>query len=231
MNCLEFRRRVAAEPDLASDGLREHIRHCAACRQFRDELLELDCRLRSALLTPVADDLAARILLAQSTLSRRRQQRRRWLALAASVLLVTSLAVFFTSHETARPLDEIVVAHIEAEVAHLSERRDVPMTQLQHVLARVGQHLHGDIGPVNYAGVCPIGRHEGAHLVVDGRQGPVTVLILPETRVVERRVIERDGWHGLILPARQGSMAIVGKPGEELEAVARRILGRLGQVS
>ena len=231
MNCLDFRRRIAARPERLDETLTRHVRECTACARFETELHELDEDIRRVLDVPVPEQLAPRILLAQSTRCRRRQSRLWWLASAASLLLLVGLIVAIVNQRADEPLEDVVVAHIRAEAHHLTERNDVPVEKLQNVLARVGQRVVGDIGAINYAGVCPIGARNGAHLIIEGQRGPVTVLILPATVVAQRRSIDVTDLHGMILPAENGSIAIVGTPGEDLEPVARRILSHLGQVS
>jgi hypothetical protein len=66
---------------------------------------------------------------------------------------------------------------------------------------------------VRYAGVCDIRRRPGAHLVLAGERGPVTVLLMPDERVSQRTAARRRP-EGVILPVDGGSLAIVGSRGE-----------------
>ncbi len=58
-------------------------------------------------------------------------------------------------------------------------------------------------------------------------EGPVTVLILPGERIGGRIPILDPSLRGIIVPVERGSIAIVGEPGEALDAVERRILGAM----
>jgi len=49
MDCLEFRRRVGAEPSLAGAEIEAHRRDCLACARHQDELRALDAQIARAL--------------------------------------------------------------------------------------------------------------------------------------------------------------------------------------
>ncbi len=83
------------------------------------------------------------------------------------------------------------------------------------------------LGTVNYAGNCDIrNKQKGAHIVLQGKKGPVTVLIMPAEEVTARRRISDQRFHGVIIPAPRGSYAIVGEHDEALEPYVKQ-LGRI----
>jgi len=77
---------------------------------------------------------------------------------------------------------------------------------------------------VRYAGICDIRRRPGAHLVLAGERGPVTVLLMPDERVSQRAPLRTGDLEGVVLPVDGGSMAIVGSRGEPLNALAVEML-------
>ena len=45
MDCLEFRRRIGAEPSLAGSEIEAHRRDCPACARYQDELRAMDAQI------------------------------------------------------------------------------------------------------------------------------------------------------------------------------------------
>jgi hypothetical protein len=121
------------------------------------------------------------------------------------------------------PLDREVLSHIEKEASHLAERRELSPAQVNEVLATLDITVAGDLGTVHYAGTCWIHMRLGAHLVLSGEKGPVTVLLLPDQRVAGRIPIRDRSLRGIIVPVEWGSIAIVGEPGEALDVIERRL--------
>ena len=120
-------------------------------------------------------------------------------------------------------VSELALAHVNNELHHLEDRLDVPLDKVNSVLAKVGAQLQQDLGKVNYAGTCPIREHTGAHLVVAGVRGPVTLLFMPGEQLDQRQVLQDQRFSGVVLPTANGSIAIVGERGEPLERLERRL--------
>ena len=64
-----------------------------------------------------------------------------------------------------------------------------------------GAHLNGDLGPVYHVSRCPLDGREVVHLVLGGRRGPVTVLLLPGVGMSEPHAVTSDRYTGVLLPA------------------------------
>ena len=62
------------------------------------------------------------------------------------------------------------------------------------------------------------------HLVMQGEQGPVTILLLPDEAVDAPVPIEGQGINGIILPVGDGSVAIIGERNEKLEAIEKNVV-------
>jgi len=61
------------------------------------------------------------------------------------------------------------------------------------------------------------------HLVVQTTQGPVTVMILRNQRTAGRRSFQESGMTGIIVPAPQGSIAILARGNVNLETLASQM--------
>lgn len=124
------------------------------------------------------------------------------------------------------PLAPDIVAHIHHEPkALVVTARTVPAAELEGVLRRGRASLSGPVGQVSYAKLCPFRGQMVAHFVVQGERGPVTVMLLPDEHVTEATPIDESGFKGTVVPLESGgSVAIVGQPDEDLEAIRDRLL-------
>ncbi|UCE88228.1 MAG: DUF3379 family protein [Pseudomonadota bacterium] len=226
MNCLEFRRRITAEPVCSDAEVELHRRMCRSCAAFARRQQGFERQLRSVIKrinTP--DTLGARILLRQGTAATHlhRARRTRLFAAAATVLLSVGL-VFGVAMAPATPsLAQTVVAHVNGELHHLTDRNAVKLAQLNDVFARYGTALTQGIGTVHYAGACTIRKYSGVHMVLQGEKGVVTVLFMPREHRLMRTPIMDRRFDGVIVPTPVGSMAIVGERGEPLGEIEQRI--------
>lgn len=214
MNCLELRRILMAEPQRREGGVAEHLKDCAACANFAREMTALDVRLEAAFKVPVPEGLEARIAL-DGSLRNRRRPLRPWMALAASVVMVGLLTSFAWRHEhpSDATLASAVVRHIEnpEEVQAIGPNRALihDAAYIAGVMHTAGAGMQGGMDDVTYAQVCLFRGERVAHLVVQGANGPVTIMLLRHIHVDKSVPVDEDGFHGVIVPAGKGSIAIV----------------------
>lgn len=230
MNCIEFRRLYTAAPQHAPPAALAHREQCAACAAYAQRLQAFEPTLKNAVETAPPDGLAARILLRQAMHESRQRRQRRWYAVAAGLVLVVGLTVSIWLPSTPTlSLEQTVLHHIHNELHHLHDRKAVPSTQLSALLATIGTRLTAPaadpqpLGTVHYAGLCDMRRGRGAHLVVQGERGPVTLLVMPGEAIVDRKYVSDRRFNGIIVPVPGGSLAIVGEPEETLETIERRV--------
>jgi hypothetical protein len=227
MNCLEFRRLCLAEPATQDSEFMQHKRDCVRCAAFASDINQLDKKLVTALRIDVPDNLVSRIILRQSLHSdvASQRQRRGIYALVAGVLLTVGLMVgiFLATRAPTPSPDQRVLAHIEMERKLLSTEWDVGRPELARVLDRAGVELKGNPGRVRHASLCPLSKNGGVHLVFDGSKGPVIVLLMPKEFISKPIAIHSQKLEGVILPTRNGSMALVGQHGEHLQQIAQKI--------
>lgn len=227
MNCLSFNRILKSDPANQSADFMAHAQECAACAAKAREAAAFERQLRTALEIDVPTSLAPRILLKRSfeDVPRRTTLRRSVpYAIAASVLLIAGLvAGFFFAGARHSELQRALITHIVEEPQALVSMTTVPPDHLKSMLRPIGAELTDDIGEVRSASLCYIRGKLVAHLVVEGRQAPVTILLMPEESVARRRAFVDGPWSGTLIPVRGGTMALVGRPGEFLEPFEERV--------
>ena len=76
---------------------------------------------------------------------------------------------------------------------------------------------------ITYAQSCWFRGHYVPHLVVQTAQGPATVLILRNQRVNARQTFHEAGMSGVIVPAPQGSLAVLTRGGANVETLAMQM--------
>ena len=157
---------------------------------------------------------------------------RHWPALVAVAATMVLAAGAWFGLRTVEPVHAVsplgaeIIAHIHHEPGALAVTAStVPDAELGSVLQRGGASLAAPLGRVSYAKLCPFRGRMVAHFVVQGEQGPVTVMLLPDEESSGPAMIEEDGFKGTIVPIDGGgSMAVVGQPDEDLEVIRDRLL-------
>ena len=228
MNCMDTRRRMLADPNDRDPDYRAHLNACPGCRREQQRLRALDQRLAEALRVPVPEGLEARLRVARGV-QRKRERRQRWLgglALAASLLVMAVL--LYRPGGAPGILPEVpiahqVVLHILHEHEALEAQGPVPEERVERLLEEFHLHLAGHLDGVTYARRCPMGHEDGVHLVVRGKKGPVTVLVMPGERVRRPQPVDSRNLEGLIVPTGFGSIAVVGSPAEPIGPILDRV--------
>ncbi len=126
----------------------------------------------------------------------------------------------------ARALVSELVEHIEHEPGLLAPtERTLPAEAVEGILRRVDATLSAKASmAVSYAGMCDFRGNLVPHLVVQGKTGPITVMLLPDEHVSGPMSVEEGDFKGTIFPSRDGgSVAIVGGTEEDIPAVQKSI--------
>lgn len=223
MNCAEVRRKLLEDPNCSNQDLLEHAANCAACAGERERAIAFERQLQTTLEVQPPADLEARLKAAAVEPDGSRRYR---LATAATLVLVLSSLLWVGAMSWFAPgpqrLAGLVLDHIQEEAELLDTGTELPVGKYSAVLAQFGVALGDDLGPVYHAERCPLDGHEILHLVVAGRRGPVTLLLLPGTRLEGPQPVASDRFTGVLVPASFGSMAVVGGPGEMVDPLVQR---------
>jgi hypothetical protein len=211
VTCEEARLLIGADPGAATPALEEHLATCAACARFRDEMRSLDADIRRALERP--PDIARR------RAGRQPLPWRQW-ALAASVVLATLAVLGVWLLRPSDTLAREVVAHVRGEPDSWLATQHVSAQGITQALHGAGVALDITSDKIMYAQSCWFRGHYVPHLVIQTARGPATVLILRHEQVRARRACHEAGMTGVIVPAEQGSIAVLTRGAGDLDDLA-----------
>lgn len=228
MNCEEYRAAVAADPSF--DGGGAHVSGCTACRVYRDEMMALDLRIVQALSLPVPElempelpEVDTQKVVALK--GRRRNPRLVRFAIAATVIVAAFLSYRIFEPSTYPSLSDEILAHLDHEPNALRVTDEpVSDSRLARVVPASIATMNHDAGLITYARTCPIHGKKVPHLVIQGKKGPVTILLMPDEKIDAAVEVEGESVNGVILPVGQGSIAIIGEEHENLEAIEENVL-------
>jgi hypothetical protein len=209
--CGHARLHIGADPRHLAAEVQAHVESCDQCRRFRDETLALDARLQAALELPLPD------------FRQRAATPRRWYALAASIVLGLLLAGGAWLFRPPMALAGELVQHVAHEAGSWEQRRQVPAAEVADVLRQAGVRFDPTL-PVVYAMACPFHGRLMPHFVVQTDHGPMTVMLLPDEKVRVRTRFTEGGYHGVLLPAGEGSVAVLSREGAVPDSVAGQVI-------
>lgn len=230
MNCEQYREALAAQPDESSAGADAHVAQCAECAAFRRDIQSLEKLIVRSLQIDVPElrlpELAP--VNGRSTVARLplpRMSTPVWLGLAASVAIAAVLGIRLLTSDAIQPS---LAAEILAHLDHEPEALRVTSTAVsaQRLDDVVGRRADMDSSPglVTYAMTCVINGHTVPHLVIQGKRGPVTILLLAEEKIDAAIPIEGEGVRGVVLPVGSGSIAVIGERDESLVKIQEQVV-------
>jgi hypothetical protein len=209
--CEDARQLIGAMPADVPREIAEHLEQCDDCGALQREMRSFEADLRRALQEP--PDMSR-------FHTRRRPPVWRGWALAASVLLVTCAAVAVWLLVPSETLAHQVVVHVEAEPQSWLASEQVSATGIQQVLRKSGVQLDLTSERIIYARSCWFRGHYVPHLVLQTTRGAATVMLLRHEPVTRREAFNEAGMTGVIVPAQQGSIALLTRGGADLNALA-----------
>lgn len=220
MNCVEFRRQLAIEPQAVTADFARHRADCPRCAQAHARALVFEHALARALAIAAPAQLAESILLAQTTAERRRRTRLRGAAMfAAAAALVLAIGIAGMRAE-AKPLSAQAVAHLYQEEQVLALTAPVSADKVVRVFAERGMRLRQVPSGISFVAPCPVGKYRSVHLVMPTASGPVSVIYLVGGGTAASEEFERDGLRGRIEPLRGGTLILLAKQTGEFDRIA-----------
>jgi hypothetical protein len=242
MNHEDFQLAAGADPLHLAEDAQRHRAECEECRRFHDEILSLEARLGPALKIPVPAAApaprvevtpavppavtAATVTPIAAVRPTARPRPRLWqYGLAASVAAMVATLLFFGYSQ--QSLAHAVAMHADGEPESFLTATPTDPAALTRVMTTAGVELLPGGPMVSYARNCPLRGHTVAHLVVQTDKGPVVVLVLTHEQVASRRTFTDHGYHGVLVPASQGALAVLGAGDQDVDAVVAAVSARI----
>ncbi len=220
MNCVEFRRQLAIDPQATAVDFVQHRAECPRCAEAQARALAFESDLARVLSVAVPAQLADAILFAQTTAERRRRTNlRRASIFAAAAMLVLAVGVVGMRVE-AKPLSVQAVEHLYSEEEVLTLTQPVGEAEVLQTFAKRGVTLKEVPSGISFVAPCPVGKHRSVHLVMPTAGGPVTVIYVVDQSVDTAKNFERDGLQGRILPVGAGALILLAKDTAEFDRIA-----------
>lgn len=239
MDSKDYKEIIAADPSAPIDVSGLDADQVAEAEAFRAEMRALDDRISKALaidvpelrmpeLPDVGEDLGGDDgnVVNMPVGNKRHFSTPAWLGIAASIALVAVFAGrIFTGAESYDSLADEVIAHLDHEpVALTVTSTPVAERRLLNVVSRSGVEIETDVGLVTYAKSCVINGKTVPHLVIQGKLGPITLLLMPDEKVDNAVPLTGESINGVILPVGDGSIAIIGEREENLNEIEKRVV-------
>jgi Protein of unknown function (DUF3379) len=153
--------------------------------------------------------------------------RPRLFAFAASVAAALVIGGVLWLSRPPESLAAEIVTHVEGEPGSWQKTEPLAADKLDAVLRKSGVNLGPGMAPVVYASSCWFRGHFVPHVVVTTKDGPVTVMILQHEKVNAPQQFNEDGFSGLLVPARTGSVAVLSRTPMNLEKPAAEVVHSL----
>jgi hypothetical protein len=146
-------------------------------------------------------------------------------AIAATVVIAAFLSFRIFNTPVYPSLADEIIAHLDHEPYSL-RATDEPVSdrRLNRIVPASVATMNHDAGLITYAQSCVINGKRIPHLVIQGKNGPVTILLMPDEEVDAAVELEGESINGVILPVGKGSIAIIGEEEENLGRIQENLL-------
>jgi len=229
MDDLEFRKRALANPHDSDEDFVAATGSTPERMRLVQDIQALDKRIvETVSAVTVPADLATRLKSRQPRVIRpARSVWSSYYAMAASLVIAVGV-ILSIGLQSANPSAADLQLHDDAlrhvyreEPRYESAVNDLSWQQINAVIAEAGVHLRDDerikTMHIKFANGCRLASGTGAHIVLEGTKGSVSVLIVHSSPVKTRFDVNDPRFAGKIIPFGEGNLIIVGEKEEPLE--------------
>jgi len=229
MNFSNFKQWLGADPYAREAETKQAGEADPSFAAAASEAENFEHKLESALRVEAPEDLLVGIIAraqAEKAVSPAIKARGPWIiALAASVFMAigaASVLLWQMQHYTS--VEDYVYKHMRADGEHVLAQGEiqagVTITQVNQVLEPFAAKVNANLlDQIKFIKTCPTPNGKGAHFSIAGALGPVTVIFMPQTQAPDVTQFTVDNQRVHIVPLRQGSIAIIGKNDQQINAV------------
>lgn len=231
MNDQQFHERLLANPEDSSadfhaallarpDREAQRAEARAFEQELRRELLSVSgpAELRQKLLNPaqLEAERGRSWLLAANAGS----FLRRALPVAACLLVALGIA-WYDGARRNNVLEQEIFDHVYREAAFLERDQVLPFVQVNTLMGKV---VGASFDPstemqqlqVTYADDCWVARHISFHLIMKGKIGAISVMMIPNSPVSTEFDIGDERFQGLVTPTSGGNLVVIGEKQESI---------------
>jgi hypothetical protein len=193
-------------------------------------MMVLDLRIAQALSLPVPEFVMPELPEIDTDKVVALPARRRFpgvarFAIAATVIIAAFLSFRIFDTPVYPSLADEILAHLDHEPYSLRVTdRPVSARRLTRIVPETVANMNHDAGLITYAQSCVINGRKVPHLVIQGKNGPVTILLMPDEMIDAAVELDGESVNGVILPVGNGSIAIIGEGGENLRTIRENVL-------
>jgi len=219
MNFSEFKKLLGADPWTREPEALRARQTSAEFEQFANDTEVFERKLQSALLVTAPEDLLASI----TDISKQAHQKRSWmpLALAASVLIaVSAIGMVWKQSNQWDSVEAYLADHYSQDGVELIARATHPVSaqDIAKIMASFDASVDASLAArVRFIKFCPTPEGRGAHMVINTKQGLVTVIFMPKTQVKDGEVVEFNHMHAYLVNLEHGSAAIISNSSQSAE--------------
>jgi hypothetical protein len=226
MNFSEFIRQLGAEP-------RSQDPEFLLARQSSPEFLEaaeeadaFEEKLTRAMDLQMPDGMMESILqIGQSPAGTAATATTPWwrsMAMAAGILIAIGAAgITWNMNRGWDSIDDYLADHYGHDGPSLvAQAGDKTTKDIQAIFALFSVEAAPELADiVSVIKYCPTPDGKGVHMVLNTSEGPVTVIYMPATEVIDRETLEFDGMQALLVSLEKGSAAIIGTGSQGIAAL------------
>ena len=223
MKCEQFRKKLLEEPRNEDVDFHAHRQVCQPCNRAFQEAMLFEKHLANAFSDRDDDSVEPMADAVLLNVRRYRNGRRRMFSIVASLVLLTVIGAASFHLYQIRSLHDFVLAHIDHEIEQLKNTQIVSSSRLKFLVSQFDVPDLSELPAITYVEKCWMRTGFGLHLILKGRNGPVTLLFMPDESLEQSQEIKSEDFRGKLYGLGQGSFALVGVPGEPLEMLAEKL--------
>ncbi|MDP7593009.1 MAG: DUF3379 family protein [Litorilituus sp.] len=185
MDDLHFRRKIYADPNTQDKAVLDAQQRDPAKKEFTQELVQLDEKIKKAMKVPVPENLCDKLILRQTLAchQQKKRQSRLQLALVASVAIIAGVVInFFQFSSSYTNLGDYALAHVYHEENAFSNQdaTRLNLTTLNQKMFAFNGSFNHLLGELIFADYCRFDGMKSLHLVYKGVTDTVAVFIVPK---------------------------------------------------
>lgn len=229
MDELQFRRHAYANPFSKDEDFLKTINDNKEMADFINSLQKLDSKIEQAINIEPPIGLADKILLNHRLTTHQQKQKKRYafFSMAASIAIVAGL---YLTHLRFGPIElsENSLAHVHHEENAFIANNNIQYQQINAQLSSINSLKSNDFieqpGEILYSTECVFRGVKSLHLVMQSKEGKVTVFIVPkEKRIKTQSEFKDQHFLGETLSKNNAYLVFVGETKEDINHIKNNV--------